>query len=113
MTVDNAADEKPMAITTPGMTTGQRASHDTVALAPSPPEGVKATAVAASPPCAADITQQGIQAAQRSLTEERAADVDAEKVSQMQALLASTHFTIDADALAASMLDYFQSRGAS
>ena len=101
-----------MAITTPGMTPGQLASRDAMALSPSQPEEVKADPVAAPSSCADDVTQQGMQAAQRSLANEAAPDIDAEKVSQMQTLLASPHFSIDADALASSMLGYFQSRGA-
>jgi len=48
-----------------------------------------------------------MQAAQRSLANEAPPDIDAEKVSQMQTLLASSQFSIDADALASSMLQFF------
>lgn len=101
-----------MAITTSGMTSGQLASRDAAALTPSQPEVTKADAAATPSPCADDITQQGVQAAQRSLADEAAPDIDAEKVSQMQTLLASPQFSIDADALASSMLEFFNTRGA-
>lgn len=99
-----------MAITTPGVLPGQLASHDAAACLPSQPEVAKAAP--ALSPCADDVTQQGVQAAQRSLADETPPDVDIEKVSQMQTLLASPQFSIDVDALASSMLDYFQTRGA-
>ncbi|MDU5452844.1 flagellar biosynthesis anti-sigma factor FlgM [Pseudescherichia vulneris] len=99
-----------MAITTPGVLPGQLASRDATTRSPSQPEVAKADP--ALSPCADDVTQQGVQAAQRSLADEVPPDVDIEKVSQMQTLLASPQFSIDADALASSMLDYFQTRGA-
>ena len=101
-----------MAITTPGMLPGQLAPHDAAARSPSQPEIAKADATTAPPPCADDVTQQGVQAAQRSLADDATPDVDIEKVSQMQTLLSSPQFAIDADALASSMLDYFHTRGA-
>ena len=101
-----------MTLTTPGITPGQLASCDAAALVPSPPEAAKVEPVAPAPSCADDITQQGLQAAQRSLTEASASDIDAESVGQMQALLASPQFSIDADALASAMLDFFSTGGA-
>lgn len=100
-------DEKPMAITTHALLPGQLASRDAAARSPSPPEVTKAATAAASP-CADEVTQQGVQAAQRSLANDANPDIDAEKVSQMQILLASSQFSIDADALASSMLEFFQ-----
>ncbi|WP_312456630.1 flagellar biosynthesis anti-sigma factor FlgM [Pseudescherichia sp.] len=96
-----------MAITTPARLPGLLPSRDAAALSPSQPEVTK-TATAAAPPCADEVTQQGVQAAQRSLANDVAPDIDAEKVSQMQILLASSQFSIDADALASSMLEFFQ-----
>lgn len=99
-----------MAITTPGILPGQLASRDTAARSPSQPEVAKVDP--APSPCADDVTQQGVQAAQRSLADKAPPDVDIEKVSQMQTLLASPQFSIDADTLASSILDFFQTRGA-
>lgn len=96
-----------MAITTPARLPGLLPSRDAAALSPSQPEVTKA-ATAAPPSCADEVTQQGVQAAQRSLANDAAPDIDAEKVSQMQILLASSQFSIDADALASSMLEFFQ-----
>lgn len=98
-----------MAITTPGVTSGQRLSHDATPLLP-PQTAAAHTETTAAPPCVEDITQQGIQAAQRSLAEDPSPETDANSVSQMQALLASPHFSINADALASSMLDFFTAR---
>lgn len=99
-----------MAITTPGILPGQLASRDAAARSPSQPEVAKADPAPLL--CADDVTQQGVQAAQRSLADDATPEIDIEKVNQMQTLLASPPFSIDADALAASMLDYFQTRGA-
>lgn len=101
-----------MAITTPGMTPGQLTTRDVSSLLPTQPEVAKAEAATTPSPCADDITQQGVQAAQRSLTDEPAPAIDVEKVNQMQTLLASPQFSIDADALASSMLEFFKTRGA-
>lgn len=97
-----------MAITTPALLPGHQASRNAAARSPSQPEITKANAVAAALPCADEVTQQGMQSAQRSLANEAASDINAEKVSQMQTLLASSQFSIDADALASSMLEFFQ-----
>ena len=99
-----------MAITTPGVLPRQLASRDAAARSPSQPEVAKADP--APSPCVDDVTQQGVQAAQRSLADEMPPDVDIEKVSQMQTLLASPLVSIDADTLAASRLDAVQPRGA-
>lgn len=95
-----------MALTTPALLPGQLSLRDAAARSPSSSEVTKATTVAA-PPCADEVTQQGMQAAQRSLANEAPPDIDAEKVSQMQTLLASSQFSIDADTLASSMLQFF------
>lgn len=101
-----------MAITTSGITPGQLASCDTAAIAPSQPEAAKAGTAAAPLASADDMTQQGLQEAQRSLTAEAMPEVDAENVGRMQTLLASPHFSIDTGALASSMLEFFKARGA-
>lgn len=54
-----------------------------------------------------EITQSTLQTAQATLSSERGEDVDSEKVARMQAILASGNLQVDNDALAASMLDYF------
>lgn len=59
-------------------------------------------------PSADDITQQGVQTAQQSLTNDADGDVDYDKVAQMQAALQAGEFTVDTDSLATSMLDFFQ-----
>ncbi|WP_312227350.1 flagellar biosynthesis anti-sigma factor FlgM [Pseudescherichia sp.] len=97
-----------MAITTSALLPGQQPSRDAAARSPSQPEVTKADTATEALRCADEVTQQGMQAAQRSLANEAAPDIDAEKVSQMQALLASSQFSIDADALASSMLEFFQ-----
>lgn len=56
-----------------------------------------------------DITQQGLHTAQSSLDGDDSDSVDTTHVAQMQALLAADDFTVDTDALAASMLTFFQS----
>ncbi|WP_318373203.1 flagellar biosynthesis anti-sigma factor FlgM [Enterobacter sp.] len=60
-------------------------------------------------PGAEDITQQGLHTAQSSLDGDDSENVDTTRVAEMQALLASDDFTVDTDALAASMLAFFQS----
>lgn len=99
-----------MAITNPGITSGQLASHEPAARLPQS-EAAKADTLSAPLPCADDITQQGLQEAQRSLTND--ADVDAEKISRMQTLLADSSFAVDTDELASSMLQFFNTRGRS
>lgn len=55
-----------------------------------------------------DITQQGLQAAQLSLSSDAENIVDYDKVAQMQAALAAGELDVDPDSLAASMLNFFQ-----
>lgn len=68
------------------------------------------TATSVTPlPATDDITQQGLHTAQSSLDGDDSENVDTARVAKMQALLAADDFTVDTDALAASMLTFFQS----
>lgn len=80
------------------------------ATASSQKKSADATAGRITPlPDADDITQQGLHTAQSSLDGDDSESVDTTRVAQMQALLAADDFTVDTDALATSMLTFFQS----
>lgn len=77
---------------------------------PGTPRTEKHAAAADSTPSttAEDVTQQGLRTAQTRLDTEPDEDIDEGRVAEMQALLDDGEFMVDTDALASSMLRFFQ-----
>ncbi|MBA8248596.1 flagellar biosynthesis anti-sigma factor FlgM [Escherichia coli] len=55
-----------------------------------------------------DITQAGLQSAQKTLNDQQESDIDSNKVAQMQKVLASGSLQVDTEQLASDMLSFFQ-----
>lgn len=92
-----------------GMKIGQMPSTHRAATTQTQSKQAKAEPGQTAPaPSADDITQQGLQTAQHSLSNDAESDVDYDKVARMQAALAAGEFTVDPDSLAEAMLNFFQ-----
>lgn len=72
----------------------------------------KSTAATTTTLSADDITQAGLQSAQQTLNDQQESDIDSDKVSQMQAMLASGSLQVDTEQLASDMLSFFQNQEA-
>ena len=68
----------------------------------------KSTAATTTTLSADDITPAGLQSAQQTLNDQQESDIDSDKVSQMQAMLASGSLQVDTEQLASDMLSFFQ-----
>lgn len=92
----------------PALKPGQMPSTQRTAMPPAQKKTLPAKE-AVPTDTADDVTQQGLETAQRSLNAQPADAVDTDRVAQMQALIASGEFTLDTDQIAASMLSFFTS----
>ncbi|WP_318392448.1 flagellar biosynthesis anti-sigma factor FlgM [Enterobacter sp.] len=92
----------------PALKPGQMPSTQRMTMTQPQKKTVPAKESVAPTDAADDVTQQGLQIAQQSLNAEPTDAVDADRVAAMQALIAAGEFTVDTDALADSMLSFFQ-----